>query len=417
MSYYILPKKIINFDFYPVIDGSSSSDTKPFISFSLYNYLNANKEQLNAIENSDIFFYLTNENALSFLTKIINPYEFIFTKVPNSKFSVSKLKPYSNLFYVLMEIFGVFNLLDSFSEKNKNIVTMSYGSNSCAVIECLNMLREDCKDANFHATIDISQMRKLDFFRPENFRLQLYDFLYYELDEDEYNEPRNYILSMLFILCNLFYYQDSNGVAVIKIADIYYKPLVETLYILSGIYEKVYIIKPSVSNAIKSERYIVCKNFICNSQLSKMYYMYFVNIDAVTKSLNPDDTIVSILKEPPPYYFLNKIEESNITIGYQQLEYVDQLLSLFKNKNKEDKMETLKKNNIQKCIQWCEKFKIPYNKFTEKVNIFLNGEKSGEDKDGVNLFLTQKSVETNSETYESDVGSDEFNLTCNQSSL
>jgi hypothetical protein len=36
-----------------------------------------------------------------------------------------------------------------------------------------------------------------------------------------------------------------------------------------------------------------------------------------------------------------------------------------------DKIESLKKTNIQKCIQWCEKFKIPNNKFAEKVNIFL----------------------------------------------
>ncbi|MCX8482441.1 MAG: hypothetical protein ORN50_02585, partial [Crocinitomicaceae bacterium] len=35
-------------------------------------------------------------------------------------------------------------------------------------------------------------------------------------------------------------------------------------------------------------------------------------------------------------------------------------------------IDSLKKANIQKCIQWCEKYKIPCNKFTEKINIFLN---------------------------------------------
>jgi S-adenosylmethionine:tRNA ribosyltransferase-isomerase len=38
---------------------------------------------------------------------------------------------------------------------------------------------------------------------------------------------------------------------------------------------------------------------------------------------------------------------------------------------KEEKIETIKRNNIQKSISWCEKFKIPYNKFVEKTNIFL----------------------------------------------
>ena len=34
-------------------------------------------------------------------------------------------------------------------------------------------------------------------------------------------------------------------------------------------------------------------------------------------------------------------------------------------------LEILKKNNIQKCVNWCEKYKIPCNKFSEKINIFL----------------------------------------------
>jgi hypothetical protein len=43
-----------------------------------------------------------------------------------------------------------------------------------------------------------------------------------------------------------------------------------------------------------------------------------------------------------------------------------------KNKNKDDKIECVKKSNIQKSVNWCEKFKIPFNKFSEKANIFLS---------------------------------------------
>jgi len=51
----------------------------------------------------------------------------------------------------------------------------------------------------------------------------------------------------------------------------------------------------------------------------------------------------------------------------------------------------LKKSNIQKCIQWCDKFKIPYNKFTDKVNIFLNGDRNSSES-GDNIFLSTKIV-------------------------
>ena len=46
-------------------------------------------------------------------------------------------------------------------------------------------------------------------------------------------------------------------------------------------------------------------------------------------------------------------------------------MSIYKNKNKNDKIESIKKTNIQKSISWCEKYKIPCNKFAEKINIFL----------------------------------------------
>jgi hypothetical protein len=50
---------------------------------------------------------------------------------------------------------------------------------------------------------------------------------------------------------------------------------------------------------------------------------------------------------------------------------MEQLIIFLKTKIKGDKVETFKKNNIQKSIMWCEKFKIPYNKFTDKTNMFL----------------------------------------------
>jgi hypothetical protein len=80
----------------------------------------------------------------------------------------------------------------------------------------------------------------------------------------------------------------------------------------------------------------------------------------------------SLVKNHIPYYFMNKIEESNIVIGQQQLETYILLINILKNKNKDEKIETIKRNNIQKCIQWCEKYKIPHNKFMDKTNIFLN---------------------------------------------
>jgi hypothetical protein len=178
-------------------------------------------------------------------------------------------------------------------------------------------------------------------------------------------DPQKYIVGLIHILCKILAEQAANGIAIIKIHHIFYKPIVEILFILTSMYEKVYIIKPNNSNIYYNERYIVCKNFFLRRHL---YQEYFLQLN---QSRHPRFCIASLLKTDVPYFFTNKIEESNIIIGHQQLEYMTHVISLFKNKNREEKLEIIKKNNIQKCIQWCEKFKIPYNKFTDKVNIFL----------------------------------------------
>jgi hypothetical protein len=66
-----------------------------------------------------------------------------------------------------------------------------------------------------------------------------------------------------------------------------------------------------------------------------------------------------------------KINDLNIVMGQQQIESLDQVINIYKNKNKDEKIENIKKSNIQKSVSWCEKFKIPCNKFAEKTNIFL----------------------------------------------
>jgi hypothetical protein len=89
------------------------------------------------------------------------------------------------------------------------------------------------------------------------------------------------------------------------------------------------------------------------------------------KKLEHNQNIVSILDYEIPYYFKNKIDDLNIIIGQQQLEALNNIISIYKSKNKDDRIESIKKTSIQKSVLWCEKYKIPCNKFIEKINIFL----------------------------------------------
>ena len=81
--------------------------------------------------------------------------------------------------------------------------------------------------------------------------------------------------------------------------------------------------------------------------------------------------IDSILENKIPYMFINKLEELNIVIGQQQIDSIEQVICLLKNKNKEEKLEVIKRTNNLKCVQWCEKYNIPHVKQLEKQNMFL----------------------------------------------
>ena len=173
------------------------------------------------------------------------------------------------------------------------------------------------------------------------------------------------------------------GTSVIKINNILYKAVIDVIFILSGIYDKIFLVKPSISNITNGERYLICKGFNENL-LNQSKLLSNIDEKIILKMNNNElmnnTCITSIIENELPYYLLNKIEESNLVIGRQQLEAYDQIINIFKNKNREEKVENLKRIHIQKCIQWCEKNQLPHNKFIDNVNIFLTLKKKSIDE-------------------------------------
>lgn len=352
MSYFILPKtnNIINVN--PI---DNESICTPYISNSLLNYYNEICEQINnCITETDLSC-----NTLDEMVKIINPYEFIFSKVPFSKFSVSKLKPKTNLFYEFLEITTTLNFFDS--HKNKKISTLHLTENHNDTIECFEMIRENYKD----------EIKYFDEINDETIKLigdEKFDFLFFESSSS--NDLNEYFISIIKALMIILRNQATNGSCIIKVNKIFHKPVIDFLYILSSIYDKTYILKPNTSNITTYDKYIICKNFQINENKYKIQKINYFKLLIFLKKLE-NKTIMSILDSEIPYYFLTKLDDINIIIGQQQIESLDIIINLLKNKNRDDKIELIKKNSIQKSVAWCEKYKIPCNKFSEKTNIFL----------------------------------------------
>jgi hypothetical protein len=353
MSYYIIPKT--NNDVYlnPIsrVDALSCDDALdiPYISHTLYNYYNEAINELNLF-----FAHNMNDNVtLEYFIKIINPYEYIFSIVPGSKFSVGKLKPNTNLFYDLLEIITTLNVLDSrLLEMQSLIITPNHED----VIQCVELLRENSNDINdyFNEIKDTLVTSK---------KGSHYNFIFFEA----YNSAHHvYISNLIHIIMVIFKRMSSGGTCIIKIDCIFHKPVIDALYLLTSCFEKVYIIKPNTNNVTTFEKYIVCKHFLINENKRNVYNK---NYDMLANYLNTN--ILALINTNTPCHFINKLNDINTIIGQQQLEALHHILNILKSRNKDDKIDLLKKTHIQKSVIWCEKFKLPCNKFTEKTNIFL----------------------------------------------
>ena len=177
------------------------------------------------------------------------------------------------------------------------------------------------------------------------------------------------IMSTKLILCQVIYaiaMQKYNGHFVLKVFDIFTKSSIDIIYILNLLYRNVFIIKPNTSRYANSERYIVCKHF----KLSDTTDLVNKFLEVYDK-INENNIIQEILNIEIPYFFVSKLEEINSILGQQQIENISNTINLIEY-SYSDRIENLKKNNIQKCIQWCNKNNLPHHKNIQQTNIFLS---------------------------------------------
>ena len=385
MSYFFLPQIKVSIE--KNIELEIGTNSK-IINKSLNNYLTTIKKQIDTCAISwDIY------------KKYTNTYEYIHTIIQYTKQSVCKLKPLSRSFYKLIEICYLLHILEDIG--NDPIKTFHLAEGPGGFIEAIQYLRENDKDIYYGMTLIDKDDNIPGWKKSKSFLLKHNNIIIeYGIDNTGnllnvenlwycYNKYKNTmnlitgdggfdfsinfnkqeILSIKLIFCQICYalaMQKKGGIFILKVFDIFHEASIDLIYILSSFYEKVSIIKPNTSRFANSERYIICKNF----RLDNSYYI----INCFSKLfpiINSDNPIKRFLNIEIPYLYINKLEDINAIIGQQQLENILSTLYLLDN-NKQDKLDNIKKNNIQKCIQWCIKYKLPYHKNISPLNIFLD---------------------------------------------
>ena len=186
----------------------------------------------------------------------------------------------------------------------------------------------------------------------------------------DFNNQESNITKLLFgQICYAVCMQKKNGHFILKIFDCFMQHTIDLLYILSALYEEVYITKPNTSRYANSEKYMVCKNFIFkdNSTFIDKFTECFQQL------LTCKDHINGFLSSPISNNFLNKIEEYNAIFGQQQLDNIYQTITLIDNTHKNDKIENYTRTNINKCINWCINHNVTHNTFIRNTQQYDPG--------------------------------------------
>ena len=366
-----------------------------FISPSLRSYLNACKQDIGTeLSNWDLFKRYT------------NPYEYVHTLVPGCRNAVCREHPISRAYFKLYEIIKDHNLLSYPSNIPIRTFHLAEGPGGFveATVEIRNSAGGHPTDA-FHGItlIDSSNdsipgwnkiagfMQKHpqfsiekgssgtgDLLDCENLRhcFEKYgntmDFITGDGGFDfstDYNGQENQSLCLLLAqVAFALSLQKRGGNFVVKVFDMFTRLSVEILFLLNSVYGEVIIQKPLTSRFANSERYIVCKDYQITDSRSyaHMFYLLLKNIAETNGSLP-----LPLLRFDIPRFFVDKVEEVNATFGQQQIENIKNTLSLIRNHD-DEKLETLKKNGVHRCVAYCQKYGLNHGKQQNQGNIFLS---------------------------------------------
>ena len=313
--------------------------------------------------------------------KYINPYEYIHTLYPGIKSSICKLKPISRSFYKLIEIYNSLQL-NMILDNSINIFFIAEGPGG--FIEAVNYLRNENNDVyNAITLLDDNDVgipgwkKKININTDINFEngmdntgnifnIKTYEDLYERYHgtmdlvtadggfnfSSDFNNQEN--ISVKLIMFEILYgimLQKQGGVFIIKFYDTFSQISIDMIYFLMLLYKSVVEIKPCSSRYANSEKYIVCRNFRLNEFKKEVFLEIMYKLET--------ENIETLFLEKIPYYVSIKIEEYNAIFGQQQLENIINTLSIISN-NKYDKLETIKKQNVLKCVYWCLKYKLPH---------------------------------------------------------
>ena len=317
--------------------------------------------------------------------RFTNPYEYVHTAVPGQRYAVCRLRPVSRAFYKMLEIWKLSRLAEALPEGPFLSVHLAEGPGG--FIEALAHVRKRMPDTYVGITLSqgddpsIPGWRGNALLAANDRRLVIDecggsgDILKRETLEhciSEYagraslvtgdggfdfssNFSHQETLTLPLILAQAAHAlvtQAKGGCFVVKLFDVFTQATIDLVYLLGTAYKMVQIVKPHTSRHANSERYAVCKDFRLPPKAALDMGRRLFSVATAPEA------VCSLIERGIPRVFTSRLEESNAIFGQQQLENIVATLTLI-DEPRAERLESLKRANVQRCITWCSKHDVP----------------------------------------------------------
>ena len=295
--------------------------------------------------------------------KCINDYEFVYSSSFSNK-NICKKKPVSRSYFKILEIiksFGIegYKKVDSIAEAPGGFIEF-FKENNCD-INAISLISENNRIPHWNHTITKDKSINIingkdssgDIYKLENIIYYVkcsgkncsdivtgdggfdytMDFSNQELD--------SYPLIYSEVLMGLLLLKDG-GIFICKIFDILYLKTIKILYILRKSFDKMYIVKPSMSRTTNSEKYVVCIGY--NGYNREIINMMIHNFHK--------DLQIKI-----PKSFIENIKNFNILYVTKQIEEINKGISIMKDNLRVHPSKT----QIEIGKKWCIQYGLDIN--------------------------------------------------------
>lgn len=405
MSSFMLPyisKRITSIE--PVF--SFEEDSSVVVSGSLSNYLTKLKNSIDEVQiDWDVYKRYT------------NPYECLHSQsFGQVSQPVCPIRPISRSYFKMIEICSTFDIIHSMPDTMKSF---HIAEGPGGFIEALSHLRKNPSDTYVGMTL-MSDSPTVPGWRKSQTFLEKNPNVFIETGADgtgditrepnllhcagkygatidlvtadggfdfsgDFNHQENQVgLLLVSQLAMATAVQKKGGTFIMKLFDVFTKLSLDIVYLLTLMYDKVSIVKPNTSRHANSERYVVAQGFKSSDGRTDWTIQFApilerIPIAELSSQHQEEDTetryryanILSLVNDDVPRILLTKIEESNASIGQQQMDNISSTLTLIKNP-RQDKMERMRISSIQRCVVWCQKHNLPYNRDVRHFNMFLS---------------------------------------------